>query len=156
MSRWAATADEVLVRRLFREHGAALIAYATRLLDDRTAADDVVRECLVRAWRDPEILTREKGAVRGHLFVTARDLVAQRRHPAGEPGPEPEPEPAFDGLAVLNAVEALPAEHRDVLHALYFEGRDVDEAAVSLGVPAGAMKTRSYHALRRLRAAVAG
>jgi RNA polymerase sigma-70 factor (ECF subfamily) len=146
------TADEVLVRRLFREHGAALMAYATRLLDNRTAAEDVVRECLVRAWRDPSVLTGEKGAVRAYLFIAARDLAAQRRGPDGEQAPEP----GFDELAVLHAVEALPAEQRDVLHALYFQGRDVSEAAASLGVPAGAVKARSYHALRRLREAVAG
>jgi RNA polymerase sigma-70 factor (ECF subfamily) len=155
VSRWASTADEVLVRRLFREHGGALIAYASRLLDDRAAAEDVVRETLVGAWRDPEILTREKGAVRAHLFITARDLAARRR-PADEPEPEPEPAPAIDELAVLSALERLPIEHREVLHALYFQGRDVTEAAAALGVPAVAVKTRSYHALRRLREAVAG
>jgi len=150
VSGWAGTTDEVLIRRLFREHSAALIAYATRLLDNRTAADDVVRECLVRAWRDPEILIREKGAVRAYLFVTARDLVARRRRPDDESAPEP----AFDELALLNAVETLPAEHRDVLHALYFQGRDVDEAAASLGVPPDAVKARTYSALRGLREAV--
>jgi RNA polymerase sigma-70 factor (ECF subfamily) len=152
VSRWQSTADEVLIRRLFREHGAALVAYATRLLDNRTAADDVVRECLMRAWRDPSVLTGEKGAVRAYLLITARDLAAERRRPAEEPAAEP----GFDELAVLNAVESLPAEHRDVLHELYFHGRDVAEAAASLGVPAGAVKVRSYHALRRLREAVAG
>ena len=35
-------ADEALVRAVFEEHGRALLAYATRLLGDRQAAEDVV------------------------------------------------------------------------------------------------------------------
>ena len=34
----------------------------------------------------------------------------------------------------------------------YFRGRSVAEAAVVLGVPAGTVKSRTYYALRALRA----
>ena len=113
-------ADEVLVRRVFEEHGAALLAYASRLVGDRARGQAVAQEALVAAWRDPEVLV----------------------------GPAPD-------ISLLGAMETLAPEERDVLRALYFQGRDVAEAAESLGVPAGAVKTRSYQALRRLREAVA-
>ena len=38
-----------------------------------------------------------------------------------------------------------------MLVELYYRGRTVTEAAESLGVPAGTVKSRSYHALRALR-----
>jgi RNA polymerase sigma-70 factor (ECF subfamily) len=130
-----ATADEVLVRGLFEEHGAALVAYATRLTADRARAEQLVRETLIQAGRDPGALTGGRSAVRAHLFTMARDRV---------PGAAPA------SLAALSALDALPAEQREVLRALYFEGRDVDETARSLGVPAGTVKARSYDALRGL------
>lgn len=132
-------ADEVLVRRVFEEHGAALLAYASRLVGDRVRGEAVAREVLVRAWRDPSVLD---GPARAHLFAIARGIA----------GTAPEP----DAMALLTAMEALPPEHQDVLRVLYFQGRDVAEASESLGVPAVAVKERSYQALRRLREAVAG
>jgi len=132
-----ARADEVLVRRVFEEHGAALLAYASRLAGDRARGQAIAREALVAAWRDPEVLD---GPARTRLFALVRELAG-----AG---------PATD-ITLLGAMETLAPEERDVLRALYFQGRDVAEAAESLGVPAGAVKTRSYHALRRLREAVA-
>jgi len=130
-------ADEVLIRRVFEKHGAALLAYASRLAGDRTRGEAVTREVLVAAWRDPSVLD---GPARTRLFAIVREIAGA--------GPDPD-------IALLGAMETLAPEERDVLRALYFQGRDVAEAAESLGVPAGAVKTRSYHALRRLREAVA-
>jgi RNA polymerase sigma-70 factor (ECF subfamily) len=85
--------------------------------------------------------------VRARLFTVAKRLAAARpRTEATEPEPA-----AIDSVVVLSALEALPADEREVLRALYFQGRDVDETAASLGVEAGAVKSRTYHALRRLR-----
>nr|WP_203816230.1 sigma factor-like helix-turn-helix DNA-binding protein [Actinoplanes ferrugineus] len=127
-----------MVRRIYAEHGAALLAYACRLTGDRARGEEVVREVLLRARLHPEILG---GLVRASLFATVREIAGG---------------PATGSLQLLGAVETLPPEHREVLHVLYFQGRDVAEASASLGVPAGAVKERSYQALRRLREAVAG
>ncbi|WP_448701194.1 sigma factor, partial [Streptomyces avidinii] len=45
--------DEALIKSVYEEHGHALLAYATRLTGDRAAAEDVVQETLIRAWRHP-------------------------------------------------------------------------------------------------------
>lgn len=129
----------MLVRRLYAEHGAALLAYATRLSGDRAAAQELVRRTLLRAWTEPSALSEERGAVRARLFVLLREA-------AGAPA---------DVLQMLGAVGTLPPEEREVLNQLYFQGRDVKETAASLGLPAETVKSRSYQALRRLRAALA-
>lgn len=131
-------ADEVLVRRVFEEHGAALVAYASRLVGDRVRGEAVVQEALLAAWRDPALLD---GPARARLFAIVRDRAGFAD---------------ADATALLTAVEALEPEHREVLRVLYFQGRDLAEASESLGVPAGQVKARSYDALRRLREAVAG
>ncbi|MEU4239841.1 sigma factor-like helix-turn-helix DNA-binding protein [Actinoplanes sp. NPDC026619] len=138
MSRRDAAAGEVLLRRIYAEHGAALLAYAARLTGDHARGEDVVRAVLVRAWRHPEVLAE---LTRARLFATVREIAGGKSEP---------------DFALLGAVETLPPEHRDVLTALYFQGRDVAETSASLGVPAGDVKMRSYQALRRLREAVAG
>ncbi|WP_250000875.1 sigma factor-like helix-turn-helix DNA-binding protein [Actinoplanes sp. M2I2] len=139
MSRRDQAAGEVLVRRLFAEHGAALLAYATRVSGDRVAAEGFVRGTLLRARADPAALSEDRGAVRAHLFGVLRAV-------AGLPS---------GSLEMLDAVGTLPPEEREVLNHLYFQGRDVKEAAASLGLPAETVKSRSYQAMRRLREAVA-
>lgn len=157
-------ADEALVRAVYDEHGRALMAYATRLLGgDRVGAEDVVQETLVRAWRNPEVLTNGKGSTRGWLLTVTRNIVTDRiRARASRPQEVPEapdrPPVARDhadavaaSVTVLSALEGLSADHRGVLDQIYFQGRSLGEAATALGIPAGTVKSRSYYALRALR-----
>ncbi|PXY28182.1 sigma-70 family RNA polymerase sigma factor [Prauserella muralis] len=161
-------ADEALIRSLYAEHGRALLAYATRLTGDRATAEDVVQETLVRAWRRPDALLNGKGSVRGWLLTVARNIVTDRvRAKAARPqevaeSPQTPPvqtdhaDHVVDSLVVFDALARLSPEHRDVLTEIYFHGRTVSEAARTLGVPPGTVKSRSYYALRALRQGFAG
>jgi len=143
------SADEVLIRGLFEQHGAALLAYATRLAGDRAGGEEVVRETLLRAWSDPRV-TADVGAARAHLFAVVRQIVGERR---GDPV---RGDLLVDSTAVLGAVRTLPPEQREVLHAVFFQGRDVAATAATLGVPVATVKARASFALRRLRDALGG
>lgn len=160
-------ADEALVHTVYAEHGRALLAYATRLLGDRVAAEDVVQETLIRAWRHPEVLTNGKGSTRGWLLTVTRNLVTDRiRARAARPqevaeSPDRPPvsrdhaDQVVASVTVLKAMDSLSEDHRGVLQQLYFHGRSLAEAANALGVPAGTVKSRSYYALRALRETLA-
>jgi RNA polymerase sigma-70 factor, ECF subfamily len=161
-------ADEALIRAVYAEHGGALLAFTTRLLGDRAAAEDVVQEVLVRAWQHADVLTNGKGSVRSWLFTVARNLAtdrvrAQRARPtevAEDAAPPPlsgdHADRVVDTLTVLPALERLSADHREVLQQVYFQGRSLPETAAVLGVPPGTVKSRSYYALRALRTALVG
>lgn len=143
-----------------------MLAYATRLLGDRAAAEDVVQEALVRAWRNPQVLTNGKGSTRGWLLTVVRNLVIDRARARSarplEVAETPE-QPAVEGdhadtvataVTVRAAMETLSEDHRGVLEQLYFHGRSLGEAAAALGIPPGTVKSRSYYALRALRRAI--
>src|ERR671917_1513976 len=94
--------DEALVHAVYSEHGRAMLAYATRLLGDRAAAEDVVQEALIRAWRHPEVLTNGKGSIRGWLLTVVRNLVTDRqRARAARPAEVAETAAAGDLTAVV-------------------------------------------------------
>ena len=169
LSRRKQTAgDDALVRSLFEEHGKALLTYATRLTGDRAAAEDVVQETLVRAWRNPDVLLNGKGSVRGWLLTVARNIVIDRSRArsarpaevaeAPEAGPSvgDHAEAVVDSMAVADALGALSEEHREVLVRIYFRGLSVAEAAAELSISPGTVKSRSYYALRALRGAFGG
>ena len=58
-------------------------------------------------------------------------------------------------LTVLDP-RVLAREHRDVLVLVYFQGASVAEAAQTLGIPPGTVKSRAYYALRALRRVLPG
>lgn len=159
---------EDLVRQLYAEHGRSLLAYATRLTGDRAAAEDVVQETLVRAWKHADDLENGKGSVRGWLLTVARNIIvdkARARSSRPQEVEEPAESPAVqrdhaqtvvDSMAVLGAMDGLSAEHREVLVEIYYRGRTVAEAAESLGIAPGTVKSRSYYALRALRTVMSG
>ena len=143
------SADEALIRALYADHGRALLAYATRLTNDRAAAEDVVQETLVRAWRKSDVVTNGQGSVRGWLFTVARNIVIdQARARAARPAevaaaveaPAAERDHAdqvVDSMVVLDALEGLSPEHRSVIEEIYFRGRPVAETASVLAIPPG-------------------
>lgn len=162
----ATAPDEVLVSTLYRDHGRALLAYATRLTGDRQAAEDVVQETLLRAWRHADKLTDDRGSVRGWLLTVVRNIVtdsvrARRARPAEVAAEGHEPPARRDhaddvvtSVYVATALGRLSPEHQQVLRAVYFGRRTATEAAEELGIAVGTVKSRTYYALRALRDAL--
>jgi RNA polymerase sigma-70 factor, ECF subfamily len=161
--------DDQLLRTLHDEHGHALWAYVVRLTGgDRAKAQDVVQETLLRAWRTPSVLDQSRGSPRSWLYTVARRIViddwrATRSRPEVITDEPPEPVGhELDGIAqrtvdrelVVAALRTLSPEHRDVILECYFRGSTVAEAAETLGIPPGTVKSRTHYALRALRMAI--
>jgi RNA polymerase sigma-70 factor (ECF subfamily) len=162
--------DEQALVRLQQEHGRALFGFLLGLTyGDRQRAEDLVQETLVRAWQHPEALQTDHDSMRPWLFTVGRRLAidarrARRSRPSevddqlleyGVP-PEDPAERSVESLDVRQALRQLSPVHRAVLVELYFRGKSVTEAATTLGVPPGTVKSRTYYALRALRRALPG
>ena len=151
-----------LMRALHDEHAPALWSFTLRLTGDRSRAEDVVQETLLRAWRSPKVLDGTHGATRAWLFTVARHLVidgwrssrAQREVTVADP-PEPptgdDTDRMLQAWLVADALARLSTDHRQVLVECFYEGRSVAEAATQLGIPEGTVKSRTHYALRALR-----
>ena len=164
----AESSRERSLRALYDQHAPVLLAYALRLTDgDRTRAEDIVQETLLRAWRNLELLDDTVRPVRPWLFTVAQRLAidahrARLARPpetgaaalAAVPGLD-EIEPALDRIVIVDALDSLSREHRAVIVETYYRGRSVAEAAHVLGVPEGTVKSRCYYALRALKLALA-
>ena len=154
---------EAVVTRLYRENGAFVLSYVTRLLQDRHLAEDVVQETMLRAWRHHAELSEQTGSIRGWLIKVARnialDKIRMRQSRPAEVAEDAVPEaPVADhadtvvtALQVRNALALLSPQHRAVIEEIYLNGSTAREAAVSLGIPEGTVFSRSFYALRILR-----
>ena len=67
--------DAARLTALYDAHAGPVWRYVVHLTGDRTGADDVVQETLLRAWRSPRILEQDPATTRSWLFTVARHLV---------------------------------------------------------------------------------
>ena len=160
--------DEALVRSLYDQHGGALVAYATRVTGDRAAAEDVLQETLLRAWRHAGTLSESVGSIRAWLFTVAHNVMtdsararaARPREVAESPATTPltrdHADAVVDSVVALDALNQLPEDQRTVLVEIYFAGRSVTETADRLGIPPGTVKSRTHNAMKRLRQMLGG
>jgi RNA polymerase sigma-70 factor (ECF subfamily) len=158
--------EEDLLRALHDQHARALWAYVVRLTNgDSGRAEDIVQETLLRAWRHPQVLDQSQGSARAWLFTVARRIViddwrSRRARPEVITEAPPElsvadtSDRAVDAMIITAAMGRLSPDHRAVLLECYHRGASVAEAAETLGVRPGTVKSRTHYALRALRVAL--
>lgn len=175
----AGLADEELVKRLtgqdiraleqlYQRHARAVYSLALKLLAEPTAAEEVVQECFLKVWRQPERYSSERGKLLPWLLGIAHhravDLLRrrqlERRHRAnGVPetslvsGHDPETQVwgHYQAEVVIRALQSLPDAQRIALELAYLRGMSQSEIATMLGEPLGTIKTRMRLAMQKLR-----
>ena len=157
--------DAELLRAVHDQHASALPSYVAGLTHgDRGKAQDVVQETLLRAWRTPVVLATHASA-RPWLFTVAKHIAidqrcSARRRPEVITDKLPQQtvtdtaQQTVDRQVVLAALRTLSIEHRQVLLECYYRGASVAEAAKTLGIPPGTIKSRTHYALHALKQAV--
>ncbi len=154
------------MEELLAEWVPRLYRFARRLTSDFHAAEDLVQETALRAWRERERL-RDPRAARVWLFRIAvnlwRDWLRRGRSPVARARPlasEPlDDAPAPDRVAAdqdelqraLAALDSLPSRQREVLYLNACEGLSLAEIAGVLDISTDAAKASLSVARNRLR-----
>ena len=140
----------------------ALRRYARTLLRDRSAADDLVQDCLERAvshWSQ-----RKNADARAWIFTILHNLAMTRlrssstrpRHIAIEDAQDdtfaqaPAQEDGLRYRELLQALDRLPEEQKSVLLLATVEGLSYVETAAVLAIPLGTVMSRLSRARERL------
>lgn len=157
---------ETPVAELYRKYSRRLYRFGVQALGDSGLAEEMVQECFVRLWRTAERFDATRGSVGVYLFVIARSAAADiRKRPSSRPlvpveearvPPEPDSvDQILDSMIVREAFETLGEGHARVLRLAQEEGLSQSQIAERLGLPLGTVKTRTFHGIRALRAALA-
>ncbi len=166
VSRIAAGDHGEPVAELFRRYGSRVYGFALRLLGDPGLAEEVVQETFVRLWRSAARWDPGRGTVGAYLFVMARSVTADvRRRPSSKllagaedevdvPPVNDEVDRLMNGLVIREALDSIGAAQREVISLAYDQGMTQSEIATLLAIPLGTVKTRMFHGLRALRAAL--
>lgn len=179
---WIASArrgDVESFNQLILRYQDSLFNTAVRILGDDDKAADAVQEAMISAWRS--LHTFSGGSFRAWLSRTVinkcyDEFRRASRHPTlplvpvldGEeleerdwlrdPGlPLDTQMEAFElNDALQHCLQSLPIAHRIVLVMVDVDGMNYDEAAASLGIPIGTVKSRLARARGTLRSTLRG
>jgi len=167
-------ADEDAFRELFRRYSPNAMALARRVVRQPFIAEEIVQEAFLAAWRNAKGYNEGRGSVRSWLMtmVHHRAVDAVRREESQRR--RTEDAQAEDVLAVEDPADAvvaqlglpeerravraalgdLPAEQRQVIELMYFDGLSQSKVSERLGLPLGTVKSRTLLGMRRLRSAL--
>lgn len=154
----AAAGDVAAFERIVRVMQGPVWRYITHLLGDRALAEDVSQEVFTRTYRKLHTL-RDPERFVPWLFTAARNGAydasrSRRRRPLELIGDRELPildvgDPHL-GMEVREALEELDSELREVVVLIGMLGLSYGEAAVTIGVPEGTVKSRMFRARRVL------
>jgi RNA polymerase sigma-70 factor, ECF subfamily len=160
---------ELDVRAAYAAHGPELYRFALRQLGDGGAAQDVVQEVFLRAWRAAASYDPQLASLRTWLFAIARNVVVdEARRFAVRPWQQNLTDdaglhaPAVEGLderlvdawVVEEALRRIGADHRTAIVQTHLRGRPHEEVAAELGIPVGTLRSRIFYGLKALRLAM--
>lgn len=156
------TTTETCIETLYEQYQQPMLAYLTRLVSDREAAEDLCQETFIKAlrsWATHDPSASSTAWLYRIATNTAYDYLRRRRRIRFTPladvdqrsGAEEsisnldEREPVQRALAQIPAIYRLPL----VLHSC--EGHSTQEIADRLGCSNSAIKTRLFRARERFR-----
>ncbi len=157
--------DARAVGELYDRHHRLLFGLALRILKDRAEAEEVLQEAFVQVWTRADTYVTALGSPAGWLVRIVRNRAIDRlranatRARALESAPRPAPldSPELSAVqreqqqAVARALDALPAEQRDLIEHAYFMGLTQSELASRFQLPLGTVKTRIRTGMMALR-----
>ena len=150
------------ITELFESMRPDLLRFAHWLARDRSLAEDIVQESLLRAWRSRDTL-KDRGAARAWLLTIVRreharlyerkrlelvslDDALESQVPAKAADPE------GDLFTLRHAIMRLPIEYREPLLLQVLGGFSTEEIARELALSSTAVLTRLFRARNKLRA----
>lgn len=154
---------------LFRSYHPRLNRFLVSILRRADVAEEVLNDTLLVVWRQPERYNG-RSKVSTWIFAIAYrqamkalsrcDDPVEDRHaearPSGEAGPEQQLGRRQAQDVLQRAIGELSADHRAVIDLTYFHEVGYREIAELMDCPQDTVKTRMFHARRRLRSKLAG
>jgi len=154
---------------LYREYHPRLTRFLDRMTRRANLVDELLNDTMLVVWNRAE---RYNGQCKVSTWIFAiayrKALKALERldEPledddadlrwSGEPGPEQQLGLQQLQLALQRALAALSTEQRAVVALTYFHGADYREIAQIVDCPVDTVKTRMFHARRRLKTLLGG
>ena len=154
--------DPAALRLVVERHQRSLMNYFVRS-GAQSHAEDLVQETFIRLYRYRHRykplarLTTFLHTLARHVWIDhlrRRGRMGRLLEEWGRGQPTEDAQSAGTAARRMDAeraVKSLPEEMREVVVLVFYQGLSYQEAAAVLDIPVGTVKSRMFHALRRLR-----
>lgn len=150
---------------LYDKYSPALYGIICKIINDATAAEDVLQEAFVKIWKNIDNYTEDKGSLFTWVLSIARhtaiDYLRSKQHKyrsqiqntaINEYIEKHTSAPADTGVSgYRNIIAKMEPKYRQVLDMVYFFGYTQEEVSKILDLPLGTVKTRARTGLQILR-----
>jgi RNA polymerase sigma-70 factor (ECF subfamily) len=164
-----AAGDMRAFEELYRLYYPRLIRFLERMTRRSGMVEEVLNDTMLVVWNHAEdynggskvstwifAIAYRKALKALRRFDEPQDDAPNETIVDAEPGPELQVDLWQLREALTKALDCLSAEHRAVVDLTYFHGLGYREIAQIVSCPVDTVKTRMFHARKRLRAVLAG
>lgn len=156
--------DRLAMQTLFARHNVRVYRFVLRMVRNEAAAEDLISEVFFDVWRQAGRF-EGRSTVSTWLLSIARfkalSLVRRRQDDQLDDDAAvaledeaDDPEEALQvkdrGAVLRRCIDALSAEHREIVDLVYYHEKSVEEASRIVGIPEATVKTRMFYARKRL------
>lgn len=164
-----AAGDLQAFEKLYRVYQPRLTRFLTTILKRPPLIEEVLDDTMIVVWQSAG---RFRGSSKVSTWIFA--IAYRKAHKAKARWPNPVEEPEFDNRVsedalpdehlhldrlrdvLMKAMNQLSADHRAVVDLTYFHGLGYREIAEIVDCPVDTVKTRMFHARRRMKQALPG
>jgi RNA polymerase sigma-70 factor (ECF subfamily) len=158
--------DEGALGEVYQRHAGSVFSLASRVLLERTLAEEIVQEVFLRLWEHPERFDGIRGSLRAFLLMEthARSvdrIRAEERRRQREERAQRDVDTSYVldlelrdltvAEQIRQAVAELTDQEREAIELAYFGGKTYRQVAQLLEQPEGTIKSRIRTGLMRLR-----
>ena len=155
--------------RLYRMYQPRLARFLTHMLQRSQLVEEVLNDTMMVVWQSASNFRGDSKLSTWIFAIAYRKALKARRcwpdpieddalqsRPSSAPGADQHVQHQKLRDALIGAMARLSAEHRAVVDLTYFHDLGYREIAEIVGCPVDTVKTRMFHARRRLRQALPG
>ena len=161
-----AAGDRVAMQVLYARHHLRIYRFVLRIVNDAATAEDLTSDAFLDVWKDA---SRFKGRSQVSTWILSiaryKALAALRRRtndrldnviacsiPDDADGPEAILQKENESAILRQCLTQLSPAHREVIDLVYYHEKSIAEVAEIIGAPQNTVKTRMFHARKRVAA----
>jgi RNA polymerase sigma-70 factor (ECF subfamily) len=156
--------DKEAMRILFVRHQVRVFRFLLRIVKNEDTAQDLLNEVFIDVWRGAarfearsQVTTwilgiarfKALSALRRRPFEALDDEVAESIEAPGD-NPEAAMQKADRSAVLQTCLRQLSIAHRQVIDLVYYHEQSIEDIARIVGVPENTVKTRVFHARKRI------